>query len=215
MLIRLFNAFVKLTGWLPQFLCFRTKIYYEDKAVQGRRVKGGAIIVSNHTSVFDYAVYLFVFFGRTLRTVMAEVLFEKKVLGAFLKLMGGIRVDRDANEYGFMSKCEKILQNRGVLCVFPEGRLPKPGEEKPLPFKPGAAYLSLAENVPIIPVYTNGSYFNKKRARVIIGTPIYPNDYVTSGKTDKENTEAVNAALRKKLLYLEKLLEERQKGKQG
>lgn len=215
MLIRLFNAFVKLTGWLPQFLCFRTKIYYEDKAVQGRRVKGGAIIVSNHTSVFDYAVYLFVFFGRTLRTVMAEVLFEKKALGAFLKLMGGIRVDRDANEYGFMSKCEKILQNRGVLCVFPEGRLPKPGEEKPLPFKPGAAYLSLAENVPIIPVYTNGSYFNKKRARVIIGTPIYPNDYVTSGKTDKENTEAVNAVLRKKLLYLEKLLEERQKGKQG
>ena len=215
MLIRLFNAFVKLTGWLPQFVCFRTKIYYEDKAVQGRRVKGGAIIVSNHTSVFDYAVYLFVFFGRTLRTVMAEVLFEKKVLGAFLKLMGGIRVDRDANEYGFMSKCEKILQNRGVLCVFPEGRLPKPGEEKPLPFKPGAAYLSLAENVPIIPIYTNGSYFNKKRARVIIGTPIYPNDYVTSGKTDKENTEAVNAALRKKLLYLEKLLEERQKGKQG
>ncbi|MBQ7698920.1 MAG: 1-acyl-sn-glycerol-3-phosphate acyltransferase [Clostridia bacterium] len=213
MLIKLFNAFVKLTGWLPQFICFRTKIYYEDKAVQGRRVKGGAIVVSNHTSVFDYAVYLFVFFGVTLRTVMAEVLFEKKVLGAFLKLMGGIRVDRDENEYGFMSKCEKILQNRGVLCIFPEGRLPRPGEEKPLPFKPGAAYLSLAENVPIIPVYTNGSYFNKKRARVIIGAPVYPGDHSDPAKTDKENTEAVNAALRKKLLYLEKLLEERQKGK--
>ena len=215
MLIKLFNAFVKLTGWLPQFICFRTKIYYEDKAVQSRRVKGGAIIVSNHTSVFDYAVYLFVFFGRTLRTVMAEVLFEKKVLGVFLKLMGGIRVDRDANEYGFMSKCEKILRDRGVLCIFPEGRLPKPGEEKPLPFKPGAAYLSLAENTPIIPVYTNGSYFNKKRARVIIGAPIYPGNLSDPEKTDKENTEAVNAALRNKLLYLEKLLEERRKGKEG
>lgn len=212
MLIKLFNVFVKLTGWLPQLICLRTKIYYEDKAVQSRRVKGGAIVVSNHTSVFDYAVYLFVFFGRTLRTVMAEVLFEKKVLGLFLKLMGGIRVDRDSNEYGFMGKCEQILQNGGLLCVFPEGRLPKPGEEKPLPFKPGAAYLSLAENVPIIPVYTNGSYFNKKRARVIIGTPVYPLDCTDTNKTDKENTEAVNAALRAKLLYLEKLLEERQKG---
>lgn len=215
MLIKLFNAFVKLTGWLPQLLCFRTKIYYEDKAVQGRRVKGGAIVVSNHTSVFDYAVYLFVFFGRTLRTVMAEVLFEKKFLGVFLKMMGGIRVDRDANEYGFMNKCEKILQKGGLLCIFPEGRLPKPGEEKPLPFKPGAAYLSLAENVPIIPVYTNGSYFNKKRARVIIGTPIYPLDCTDTNKTDKENTEAVNAALRAKLLYLEKLIEERQRSKEG
>ena len=211
MLIKLFNVFVKLTGWLPQLICFRTKIYYEDKAVQSRRVKGGAIVVSNHTSVFDYAVYLFVFFGRTLRTVMAEVLFEKKVLGLFLKLMGGIRVDRDSNEYGFMGKCEQILQNGGLLCVFPEGRLPKPGEEKPLPFKPGAAYLSLASNAPVIPVYTNGSYFNKKRAAVIIGTPIYPLDCTDPGRTDKENTEAVNAAMREKLLYLEKLLEERQK----
>ena len=213
--IRLFNIFVKLTGWLPQLICFRTKIYYEDKAVQGRRVKGGAIVVSNHTSVFDYAVYLFVFFGRTLRTVMAEVLFKKKVLGVFLKMMGGIRVDRDANEYGFMSKCEKILQSGGLLCIFPEGRLPKPGEEKPLPFKPGAAYLSLADNAPIIPVYTNGSYFNKKRARVIIGTPIYPLDCTDNNKTDKENTEALNAAVREKLLYLEKLLEERQRSKEG
>lgn len=215
MLIRLFNAFAKITGWLPQFICFRTKVYYEDKAVQSRRVKGAAIIVSNHTSIFDYAVYLFVFFFRTLRTVMAEVLFEKKALGPLLKLLGGIRVDRDANEYGFMSKCEKILQKGGLVCIFPEGRLPKPGEERPLPLRPGAAYLSLAENVPVIPVYTNGSYFNKKRARVIIGTPIYPDDHTDPGKTDKENTIAVNAAIREKLLYLEKLLEERQKGKQS
>ena len=162
MLIKLFNAFVKLTGFLPQFICFRTKVYYEDKSVQGRRVKGGAIIVSNHTSVVDYAVYLFVFFCRTLRTVMAEVLFEKKILGTFLKMMGGIKVDRGTNEYGFMSRCGDVLKKRGLLCVFPEGRLPKPGEEKPLPFKPGASYLSLAENAPIIPVYTNGSYFSKK-----------------------------------------------------
>ena len=213
--VRLFNAFVKITGWLPQFICFRTKIYYEDKKIQSRRVKGGAIIVSNHTAVFDYAVYLFVFFCRTLRTVMAEVLFNKKVLGPFLRLMGGIRVDRDANEYGFMSRCENILHKGGLLCIFPEGRLPKPGEEKPLPFKPGAAYLSLSENAPVIPVYTNGSYFNKKRARVIIGTPMYPNEYTDPEKTDKENTEAFNAAIREKMLYLEKLLEERQKGKQG
>ena len=215
MLIRFVNAFVKITGLIPQFLCFRTKVCYEDKTVQSRRVKGGAIIVSNHTSVFDYAVYLFVFFGRTLRTVMAEVLFKKKVLGVFLKLMGGIRVDRDSNEYGFMSKCEKILQSKGLLCVFPEGRLPKPGEEKPLPFKPGAAFLSLAENVPVIPVYTNGSYFNKKRARVIIGTPIYPAEYSDKNRSDKENTEALNTAIREKMLYLEKLLEERQKGKES
>lgn len=213
MLIKLFNAFTKITGIIPQFFCFRTKVHYENKAVQGRYIKGGAIIISNHTAVFDYAVYLFVFFFRTLRTVMAEVLFQKQPLGMFLKMMGGIRVDREANEYGYMAKCEKILRDGGVLCVFPEGRLPKPGEERPLPFKPGAAYLALSTGVPVIPVYTNGSYFKKKRAEVMIGTPIYPRDHIQSDKSDKENTEILSAVMRERLLTLEKLFEERTKQK--
>ena len=50
---------------------------------------------------------------------------------------------------------------------------------------------------------------------MIIGTPMYPNEYTDHENTDKENTEAFNAAIREKMLYLEKLLEERQKGKQG
>ena len=213
MLIKLFNAFTKITGIIPQFFCFRTKVHYENKAVLGRYIKGGAIIISNHTAVFDYAVYLFVFFFRTLRTVMAEVLFQKQPLGTFLKMMGGIRVDREANEYGYMVKCEKILRDGGVLCVFPEGRLPKPGEERPLPFKPGAAYLALSTGVPVIPVYTNGSYFKKKRAEVMIGTPIYPRDHIQSDKSDKENTEILSAVMRERLLILEKSFEERTKQK--
>ena len=213
MLIQLFNAFTKITGIIPQFFCFRTKVHYENKAVQGRYIKGGAIIISNHTAVFDYAVYLFVFFFRTLRTVMAEVLFQKQPLGTFLKMMGGIRVDREANEYGYMVKCEKILRDGGVLCVFPEGRLPKPGEDRPLPFKPGAAYLALSTGVPVIPVYTNGSYFKKKRAEVMIGTPIYPRDHIQSDKSDKENTEILSTVMRERLLILEKLFEERTKQK--
>ena len=52
-MIGFFNSFTKITGWIVQKICFRTKIYYEDKAVQGRRIKGSAILISNHTSVFD------------------------------------------------------------------------------------------------------------------------------------------------------------------
>ncbi len=60
-MIHFWNLFVKLTGWPVQFLCFRTKIYYEDRRAQGRRIRGGALVISNHTAVYDYAVYLFVF----------------------------------------------------------------------------------------------------------------------------------------------------------
>ena len=55
-MILFWNWFVKLTGWPVQLLCFRTKVLYEDRKVQGRRIRGPAILVSNHTSVYDYAV---------------------------------------------------------------------------------------------------------------------------------------------------------------
>ena len=60
-MIGFFNGFVKVTGWLVQKIIFRTKIYYEDKKVQSRSIKGKAIISSNHTSVYDYAVMLLSF----------------------------------------------------------------------------------------------------------------------------------------------------------
>ena len=134
MLIKLFNAFVKITAFPVQWAIFRTKVYYEDKSAQSRRIKGAAILVSNHTSVWDYAGYMFVFFFRTLRTQMAEVLFEKKPLGLFLKMMGGIRVNRGANDFACVAKSQAILERGGVVEIYPESRLPLKGEERPLLF---------------------------------------------------------------------------------
>ena len=82
-MITFFNYFVKITGLIPALLILRTIIKYEDKNKQSRRIKGKAILVSNHTSVYDYACFLYVFFFRTLRYQMAEVLYKKKLLSIF------------------------------------------------------------------------------------------------------------------------------------
>ena len=209
MMISFFNAFVKITAWPVQWLCFRIKVIYEDKSAQGRHIKGSAIIISNHTSVFDYAVYLFVFFTRTLRFQMAEVLFKKKLLALFLKCMGGIFVDRDSHNLGFIARSEEVLERGGVVGVFPEGRLPRPGEERPLPFKTGAAYLALSSGAPIIPVYTNGSYFRKSRAKVVIGTPLFAEDFLQNELTDKEKIAFLSEALRKRIIELGEMLNDK------
>ena len=188
-MITFFNWFTKITGWLVQLVIFRTKIYYEDKKVQSRKIRGKAIIYSNHTSVFDYAVFLFVFFGRTLRYQMAEVLFKKKILGLFLKMMGGIYVNRDTHDMSFIEKSNEILQKGGVVGAFPESRLPLKEEERPLEFKKSTAYLALISNTPLIPVFTNGVYFKKPRACVMIGKPIYPSEVVDEQLSEKENIE--------------------------
>ena len=200
-----FQAFVKLTGWLPQKLCFRTEIRCEDRARQGRAIHGPAIIVSNHTSVWDYAAMLFVFPTRTLRYQMAEVLFKKKLLGPFLRLMGGIHIDRASSDMGYMSRSLDILRRGGVVGVFPEGRLPLPGETPPIPFRPGAAFLSITSGAPVIPVWTDGAYFARGRAHVVIGTPMDPAQYVRDDRTEKENIAAYAAAMRDRVIELKEL----------
>lgn len=206
---RFVQCFVRITAWPVQWFCFRTKIYYEDKKVQSRKIKGKAIIVSNHTSVYDFAVMLFVFPVRFLRYLMAELLFRKRFLGKFLKLMGGIKVDRDNYDFSFISKSIDVLDKRGVIGVFPEGRLPTKGEARPLEFKPSAAYIAYLTDAPIIPVYTNGSYFTRKRARVIIGKPIYVCDVIDEKYSEKDNIERINQLIRQKVIELGNELERR------
>lgn len=212
-MIRLVNWFAKITGWLVQLIVFHTKIYYEDKKVQSRRIKGKAILASNHTSVYDYAVFIFVFPFRTLRYQMAEILFKKKGLGVFLKLMGGIYVNRDAHDFSFINKSEEILAKGGVVGTFPESRIPRPGEETPLEFKTSTAYLALLSNTDIIPLYTDGVYFKWARARVIIGKSLRIADIVKEDLSDKENIELINTALRNKIIELKGLLDERKQKK--
>lgn len=206
-MIRFFNNFTKVTAWPVYMLLFRPRIRYENRAVQGRRIKGPAIIISNHTSVYDYAVMLFTFGSRTLRVQMADVLFRKPLLGWYLRRMGGIIVDRDNHDFGFLQKSADILGRGGVVGIYPESRLPKPGEERPLPFKPSAAYLALTTGVPVIPMYTDGSYFRRRGARVVVGTPVNVFDVVDNSLTERENVERAAAYMRERVISLGKELE--------
>ena len=212
-MVKLIQFFVRVTGWLPQKLCFRTKILYEDRDVQGRSIHGSAILVSNHTALFDYAAMLFVFWSRTLRYQMAEVLFKKPVLGPFLKLMGGIHLDRYAHQFGWMQQSQAILARGGVVGIFPEGRLPVKGETPPIDFQPGAAYLSLASGVPIIPVWTDGEYFTRRRAHVMIGTPLDPGAFSSLPLSEKEKITLYTKAIRDKVICLKELAHEQTKKK--
>ena len=208
-MIRLFNWFIKLTGYLPQLLVFRTKVTYEDAAVQKRHVRGPAIIISNHTSVMDYAMLIFVFFTRTLRCQAAELQFERPFMRIFLKLLGAVRVDRSFDDMSCMRQSEEILEKGGVMAIFPEGRLPKPQEATPLPFRPGAAYLALHAGVPVIPVYTDGSYFSGARAQVVIGKPVNVREIYDQSLSERENLRIISEKLQQIVYGLKDRIGER------
>ena len=202
--------FVKITGFIPELLVFRRKTLYENKKNQSRRIKGRALIVSNHTSVFDVASAMFLFPFRDLYFITAELMFQKnKLFSWFLKRIGAIKVNRNVYDFKFVDESVKFLNKNKVVLVYPESRLPLKDEERPLPFKPSTVLIALKTHAPIIPIYTDGNYFNSKRNNVIIGEKIYLDTYYDNNKSEKENVIELNNLLRNKIIDLGNILNER------
>ena len=192
-------AFVKLTGLIPALLFFKPRVRCAGKAA--RKLPSPCILVSNHRSLLDFVLYLLVFPFRSIRFLMAEVLFNKnKFFSTFLYCLGGIRVDRDARTFDFVSQAIEVLDQGGTLGIFPEGRLPVGG--KPFPFTVSTAFIATHATAPIVPVYTDGNYGLFKRAGVVIGEPFYLTDYCVEGLSDQEQLEKLTQLLRQKVYGL-------------
>lgn len=204
MIYALFQTFVKVTGFLPQLLMFRTRFHYEDKAVQSRRLRGKAVVVANHRALLDVGVLLFTFPTRTLRCAAAELLYKKNFLmTAFLHLMGCVRVERDSYDFSFLNRLKAVLDKGGAVEIFPESRLPtREGDRCPLPFKPSYVYLALETGAPIIPVYHNGCALRREPLQVVIGKPIDPLALYDSTLSEKENVQNINHYVRCKIIEL-------------
>ena len=208
MFLAIFNWFVKITGWIPQLIVMRNRIHYEDKKIQSRKIKGKAIVVSNLNSVMDFAVMMYVFRSRTLRCVVAEILYQKNVFFTlFLKMMGTICVNRKEQDFGFIEKSAAILEKGGVVEIYPEARLPKKDEERPLPFTPSTVYFALRTGAPIIPGYNTRSGLSTKTCDVIIGKPIYLRELYDESLSEKQNIDNLNQFLRGRIIELGKQLQ--------
>ena len=180
---RAFLAFVKLTGALPAAILYKPRVFYAEPQRQRRRLPRPCILISNHTSLLDFPLYLLLFPFRTLRFQIAEVLFHKSpALSWLLYRIGGIFVDRDARDFGFVGETLEILDAGGTVGIFPQSRLPD--GPKPFPFLPSIAYIALHSDAPIVPAYTDGCYGLKKRTHVMLGAPIRIRD-VFPDITDK------------------------------
>ena len=198
-------GFVKVTGFIAGAVFFKPKKYYESDNCK-KRLKGPCILMSNHTSLLDFPLYLLVFPFSTIRFWMAEVLFNKgKLFSWFLFKLGGIYINRNAYDTSFIEESLSILDKNGIIGVFPQGRLPVKG--KSFPFKPGIVLVASKTDAPIIPVYTDGNYGLFKRTHVIIGEPIYLQKHLTCEKNEREEIEKLTAMLEEKNYELKDKLE--------
>ena len=205
MIYFLFQWFMRITGFLPQLFIFRTKTSYEDKAVQGRRIRGKAIVVSNHRALLDFGVLLFTFPLRTMRCAAAELLYHKNpFMTLLITLLGCVRVEREQCDFSFLDRLKSILERGGVVEIFPESRLPNKQDHCPLEFKPSYVYLALETGAPIIPFYHNGCALRSEPLHVVIGKPIDALALYDSSLSEKENVARINDYVRSKIIELSK-----------
>ena len=196
-------GFVKLTGLIPAYLFLKPKVYTAGKTAK-RVLPKKAILMSNHTSLMDFVLYVLIFWYRNMHFLIAEVLFNKgKLFAWFLYKIGGIF----ACNFSFVEESLSVVERKGTVGIFPQGRLPVNG--KAFPYKPGIVLVALRTDAPIIPVYTDGNYGLFKRAHVVIGEEIYLKDYATCENVTEEELSSLTKMLEEKNLALKAELEKR------
>lgn len=198
-----------ITGYPYQLLLFKRRTFYEDKSVQSLKIKGGALIISNHYHFYDYMMNMFAVTPRKLNVVSSELGFKNKLLAFGMRFFGGIQANRVTRSMRFMDTAAEVIRKGKLVQIFPEAKITDDGTIKP--FKHSYIVIAHRANAPIIPIITDGNYGFSKRASIIVGKPIYVSDYI---KTDRrtptrEELEAVNEIIYSKVLSLRQELEEK------
>ena len=146
------------------------KLVFHVQYVNKRNIpkKGPYILVGNHKSNFD-CVMVISSVKETVHFLAKKELIDGK-LGFFFKWMGIIPVDRKKRNKEAMNSARKVLDNKGVVGIFPEGTFNKT-EYVIMPFKMGSVKLAYDMKVSIVPFAIIGDYKLFQRTKIVFGKP--------------------------------------------
>ncbi len=137
--------------------------------------QGPFIVITNHLSIVDPPAIMAALPCRV--TAMAASKYIRHPFGLLLGTANVIFVRRGEPDRRALRKALAVLASGGVLGIAPEGTRSKTGALQR--GKPGAAYLALRANVPLLPVALTGTerFFRdlarlrRPHLRVVIGEP--------------------------------------------
>jgi len=122
--------------------------------------EGGVIIAANHLSYADWpAVALFIHeSGRYPVFLIKSPVFEVRVIGAFLRKLGQLPVNRGQTDAALVLKeAEQGIAAGACVVFYPEGTATRDPDLWPMVAKTGAARLALSTGAPVIPVANWGA----------------------------------------------------------
>lgn len=159
------------------------KLIYKPNVIGKENIpnKGKVVLAGNHTSALD-AAFMVLIPNRIVHTLAKKELFNSKIGNAFFRSMGCIKVDRSVHDENAKNEAVDVLNNDGVIGIFPEGTINKTNDII-LPFKYGAVSFAKKTNALIVPFCITGKYkIFRKSITIEYGKP-----YNVIDELDKEN----------------------------
>ncbi len=176
----------------PLIPIFRLKTYTPDGKKLQAQIKGGAIIVANHTSLADPFLVGTAFWYRRVFFLTAKEVMDNPVKNFLLKGVGCIRIDRESTDLEAIKKAVGVLKAGRVLVVFPQGGIAH-GEVDEI--KSGAILLAMQAGVPIVPIHIGKRKAWYKTRPVVVGDVIDPAVICTKKIPSVKDIENVTARL--------------------
>lgn len=187
----LFVDFVRITGVLQTLIWYRPKYIYENKAAE-KRIRGGALLISNHNCFFDPVYLMLAVWYRRQHCICNKQFFETKARW-FLEHVLCIPIDIENTGFQTMKEINDHLTAGEVVSIFPEGHI-NDGSGEMRQFKSGMVLMAMRAKVPIIPVYIRAHKPRSSRLRIVIGEAIDVSALFGSRPT-MADIEAVTAKL--------------------
>ena len=169
-------------------LLFNFRIFWFLR-IKGREFipsRGPYIICSNHASYLDgFFLFSSLTFSRAINTFFIghAAIFEHPLVRWTTKLAHIISINPSVYLIEAMQAASYVSRHNKIICIFPEGA--RSISEELGEFKKGIGILAKELNVPVIPVYIQGSHYSWPRGvrfprlcpiKLIFGKPISPQD---------------------------------------
>lgn len=179
--------FLRVLAFFVRIVC-PCKKYGHKKAFKDRNY----LFVGNHRSLLD-VLPVVIATKSSVHFIAKKELWDGKFLGWFATKSQAIPVSRDGNDVRAVMSSIKYLKNGENVAIFPEGTRNKT-EDMFLPFKSGAAALSIKTKTPVVPVVCTKKVKPFRIHRVYYGEPYEFKEFY-----DKKLTEAEMQAADEKL----------------
>ncbi len=155
----------------PLLLWFNLKRVYITDAAK-KKLRGGAIIASNHLGFSDPFILGCTFWYRRMFFLAAEVVMKPGLISWLLKGVGCIKIDRNICDMDAIRKSADRLKDGHLLTVFPQGGIDRNDDVTAI--KSGIVLLAMQSKTPVVPVFIHKKTRFFDRNTVIIGEPIAP-----------------------------------------